>query len=155
MLFKTCRQTTTPGQREIGTIFLGLFIFTAAAVIFLLDNLHRKYTYVTITQNNYFLPLPFNEERLVSVNFTDPQGRVTSLLKPEVSEVVPKVVHYIWFGKNEMFDFKYYLGVKSAFLNIKPTKVTFHYDYKPIGDWWHKLEILFRERKWTFEMVQR
>ena len=70
---------------------------------------------------------------------TDPDGRVTSLLQPEMDPVVPNVVHYIWFGQYENLKFHHYLSIKSAFLNIKPEKVVFHCDHQPIGSWWKNI----------------
>ena len=60
----------------------------------------------------------------------------TSLLEPQDSNVVPSLVHYVWFGEYAPFEFHHFLSVKSVDRFIKPEHIVFHCNNEPTGQWW-------------------
>jgi mannosyltransferase OCH1-like enzyme len=55
--------------------------------------------------------------------------------------VVPKIVHYAWYGdiKKANFRFHHFISMLSAYKHIQPTKVMFWHEKVPEGDWWTKI----------------
>ena len=57
------------------------------------------------------------------------------------SHVVPNVVHYVLYGKEDApgrvpFDFQHYLSFRSASDFLKPRYIFVHGDVVPKGEWW-------------------
>ena len=55
------------------------------------------------------------------------------------TQVVPNIVHYIWFGNKREFNFLYYLSVLSAHKIQRPKVIMFHHNVIPLGGWWDRL----------------
>ena len=53
------------------------------------------------------------------------------------NNLVPNIVHYVWFGENVDFTFLNYLSFLSAHKFIKPLQILIHGDTLPIGTWWN------------------
>ena len=80
---------------------LSLLIY---AIVFVVALFHNTHVYDT-SHNALIQDVPHKTVKPVFNQdpqpVTDPNGRVTSLLKPEKDYVVPNVVHYIWYGDHE------------------------------------------------------
>lgn len=56
--------------------------------------------------------------------------------------MIPKIVHFIFglcpdFGKRG-FSYIHYLAVITAYKQLKPEQIHFHYEFEPHGHWWEK-----------------
>lgn len=49
--------------------------------------------------------------------------------------VIPNNVFYIWCGTKRYFEFRHYLSVFSVFRFVKPDRVVFYYEHKPVLDY--------------------
>ena len=67
--------------------------------------------------------------------FTEP-SHVDSFLS---GNIVPNVVHYIWFGRLQM-SFMFYLSVLSFIYTQNVDQVYIHCDQAPVGNYWSNLE---------------
>ncbi|XP_046329135.1 uncharacterized protein LOC124112966 [Haliotis rufescens] len=70
------------------------------------------------------------------VPVTSPTGQITSLLNKSDHFVVPNIVHFVWFGEDLKFRFHHLLSIKSAYSILKPDRILFHCNHKPVGKWW-------------------
>ena len=59
------------------------------------------------------------------------------------TQIVPKIVHYIWFYSKEECNFKFYnfISVLSAHKYIKPENIIIWYDNLPCGVWWDRIRV--------------
>ena len=55
---------------------------------------------------------------------------------------IPNIIHYIYGLKEQTteFPFLFYYGILSNILINQPTKIYFHYQYLPYGNWWNKIK---------------
>jgi len=55
--------------------------------------------------------------------------------------VVPNIVHYIWFAKNnhQQMSFLNYISFLSAYKIQKPSVIMLHCNYLPAGEWWDRV----------------
>ena len=78
-------------------------------------------------------------------------GVRTSLLEPCKKEVVPNIVHYVWFGEYETLRFHHMLSILSAHKFIRPERILIHCDFAPVGQWWKYI----RSKVPNIEIVKR
>lgn len=70
------------------------------------------------------------------------------------TNLVPNIVHYIWFGNRKM-SFMNYLSILSSLYVQKAERVLIHGDYVPRGQYWEevksnsKIHFVFREKPVT------
>ena len=57
----------------------------------------------------------------------------------EDGNVVPNIVHFIWFGENKNMSFINYVSILSAHKIQKPEKIMLHCNHLPVGPWWEKI----------------
>ena len=56
----------------------------------------------------------------------------------QAENVVPKIVHFIWFRSKCNFRFHQFISLLSAHKHVKPDKIYLWHDNEPCGKWWER-----------------
>jgi hypothetical protein len=79
----------------------------------------------------------------VNMKFLGTRNTQKSITNPNVTYLVPNIVHFIWFSnftkhKKHEFGFVNYISVLSVYKIQKPDMILFHCDAIPTDPWWQK-----------------
>ena len=118
---------------------------------------YRLYLHASLMTRIIILPIPVPDECCRSQVTASDDGNTSAVLQRiglpadrhgsdhhgNVSSpyVVPNIVHYIWFAKddNKQLSFINYVSVVSAHRIQKPDTIMLHCNHLPAGEWWDRL----------------